>query len=58
MEHLDWLGVSLDILAENNVTYETNYVRDNGMNYFMGLHIAPTADAGFGQPVAPPYLHP
>ena len=23
MEHLDWLGVSLDILAENNVTYET-----------------------------------
>ena len=35
----------------NKTTGETNFVRDDGVNYLMSLHIAPRAEAGFGRPV-------
>ena len=35
----------------NKATDETNFVRDDGVNYFMPLHIAPRVQAGFGRPV-------
>ena len=35
----------------NKVTGETNFVKDDGVNYLMSLHIAPRAEAGFGRPV-------
>ena len=35
----------------NKITGETNLVKDDGVNYLIGLHIAPRAEAGFGRPV-------
>ena len=35
----------------NKFTSETNLVKDDGVNYLMGLHIAPRAEAGFDRPV-------
>ena len=35
----------------NTFTGETNLVKDDGVNYLTGFHIAPRAEAGFGRPV-------
>ena len=35
----------------NKTTGETNSDKDDGVNYLMGVHIAPRAEAGFGRPV-------
>ena len=41
----------LEHYVDNKTTGETNFVRDDGVNYLMSLHIAPRAEAGFGRPV-------
>ena len=41
----------LEHYVYNKATGETNFVRDDGVNYFMPLHIVPRAEAGFGRPV-------
>ena len=38
----------------NKLTGDTNLVKDDGVNYLMGLHIAPRTEAGFGRPVTAP----
>ncbi len=37
----------------NRVTGEMNMIRDDGINYIMGLYVMPPEEAGFGRPAAP-----
>ena len=36
----------------NKITGETNVIKDDGINYLMGLYAMPPEDAGFGRPAA------
>ena len=36
----------------NRFSGEVNAVKDDGINYLMGMYIIPRAEAGFGRPAA------